>query len=81
MPDADARLERYALQTRVMDRIPPDLRKDSPPRIEALRQSAVLVPCFTQPLTKSGDGVNVALTACALLDVAGLVDADHRAVE
>jgi hypothetical protein len=73
--------ETDALQKKVMDRIPPDLRKDAVPSIAALSQSMALVPHLTHPLTKSGDGVNVALTACPLLDVVGLVDQGHRAIE
>jgi two-component system CheB/CheR fusion protein len=65
--------EAQALQMNVRERIPPELRTEALARVQQLSQEQVLEPYLTQRLTRSGQAVDVSLTATALVNEAGKV--------
>ncbi|MGB4361968.1 MAG: chemotaxis protein CheB [Rhodoferax sp.] len=67
--------EAEALQLNVSDRIPKALQSIALNQVHQLSQAQTLAPFQTQRLTKDGRTLNVSLTATALFDQAGQVDA------
>ena len=67
--------EAEALQLNVSDRIPKALQAIALNQVRQLSQGQTLAPVETQRLTKDGRSLKVSLTATALLDDAGKVDA------
>ena len=67
--------EAEALQLNVSDRIPKALQTIALNQVHQLSQAQTLAPFQTQRLTKDGRSLKVSLTATALLDAAGKVDA------
>jgi two-component system CheB/CheR fusion protein len=67
--------EAEALQLNVSDRIPKALQPVALGQVYQLSQAQTLAPFQTQRLTKDGRTLNVTLTATALLNNAGQVDA------
>ena len=67
--------EAEALQLNVSDRIPKALQSIALNQVHQLSQAQTLAPFQTQRLTKDGRTLNVSLTATALVDQAGQVDA------
>ena len=67
--------EAEALQLNASDRIPKALQAVAQNQVRQLSQAQTLAPFQTQRLTKDGRCLEVLLTATALLDQAGQVDA------
>ncbi len=65
--------EEEALRMNIRQRIPPMQQKEFMAQIAQLTQAQILEPFRTQRLTKSGEVVNVRVTATALLNEAGIV--------